>query len=204
MKIINATKILLMAVGLATTPMHVVAADESSPDALVKSTVNEVLAVIRQNHDQQTLRQLAEQKVLPHFDFAAMTRLAVGKAWRQASPSQQQALEDGFRTLLVNTYTTALSKAATGKEAVEVKPPQAGGGNETTVKTVVTAPGEPPTAIDYRMEKTADGWKVMDVVVESVSLVTNYRSTFNEEINRSGIDGLIKVLEAKNRKLDQG
>ena len=191
--------IFLLVTGLALMPPGHAAA-EDAPGALVKSTVDDVLAVIRQNRDQQTLRRLAEQKVLPHFDFAAMTQLAVGRAWRQATPSQQQALTNNFRTLLVNTYTAALSRAATGEEAVEIKPSAGqGDANATTVKTVVTAPGKPPTAIDYRMKKETDGWKVVDVVVENVSLVTNYRSTFSEQINRSGIDGLIKALENKNQ-----
>ena len=177
-------------------------AAESAPDALVKSTVDEVLTVIKQNKDKQALRQLAEQKVLPHFDFKRMTQLAAGTAWRQANPAQQQALESGFRALLVNTYTTALSVSAGGAQTVEVKPvtvkPDQ---NEVTVKTLVKDAGRPPIAIDYRMAKAADGWKVYDVVVEDLSLVTNYRGTFTSEVNRSGIDGLIKVLDEKNRAL---
>ena len=178
------------------------AAAESSPDALVKSTVDEVLAVIKQTKDRQTLRQLAEQKVLPHFDFKHMTQLAVGPGWKQASSTQQQALENGFRTLLVNTYTSALSLGATGNQIVEVKPlqsqPQQ---SDVTVKTVVKESGKQPVTIDYRLENATGGWKVYDVVVEGLSLVTNYRSSFASEINRSGIDGLIKVLEDKNRGL---
>lgn len=179
-----------------------VTAADIAPDAQVKSTVDEVLAVIKQNKDKKALRQLAEQKVLPHFDFKHMTQLAVGTAWRQASPAQQQALEDSFRTLLVNIYTSALSTSSSGNQTVEIKPGQAKqDGNEVTVKTVVKDPGKEPVAIDYRMEKSADGWKVFDVVVENLSLVTNYRGTFATEVSRSGIDGLIKVLEEKNRTL---
>jgi phospholipid transport system substrate-binding protein len=160
------------------------------------------LAVIKQNKDRQALRQLAEQKVLPHFDFKRMTQLAVGPGWKQASPTQQQALENGFRTLLVNTYTSALSVGVSGGQTVEVKPPQAQPQqDEVTVKTVVKEAGKQPVSIDYRLERTPDGWKVYDVVVEGLSLVTNYRSSFASEINRSGIDGLIKVLEDKNRSL---
>ena len=180
----------------------VLAADAAAPDALVKSTVDEVLAVIKQNKDKRALRALAEQKVLPHFDFKHMTQLAVGTAWRQANPAQQQALENNFRTLLVNTYTNALSVSATGTQTVEVKPAQVKADqNEVTVKTTVKDPGKPPIAIDYRMAKAAGGWKVFDVVVEDLSLVTTYRGTFASEVGRSGIDGLIKVLDAKNRTL---
>ena len=176
-------------------------AAESSPDALVKSTTDDVLEVIRTNKDKRILRDLAEKKVLPNFDFRAMTQLAVGKFWREASPTQQKALEDAFRALLVNTYTASLSVAATGKETVEVKPLDAKGQNDVIVRTVVRSPGRQPIPVDYRMSKGGDGWKVYDVVVENLSLVTNYRSTFASEIGRSGIDGLIKALEAKNREL---
>ncbi len=153
-----------------------VAAD-TAPDAMVKSTVQDVLSVIKQNKDRQALRDLAEQKVLPHFDFKRMTQLAVGRAWRDAKPEQQQALENGFRTLLVNTYTSALATSASGTETVDVKPAQIAG-NEATVKTTVKDSGKQPIAVDYRLEKSGDGWKITDVVVENLSLVTNYRSTF--------------------------
>lgn len=175
-------------------------AAELSPDALVKSTTDEILEVIRTNKDKRTLRELAEKKVLPHFDFRAMTQLAVGRFWRDANPQQQKALEDSFRTLLVNTYTASLSAATTGRETVEIKPAQSKG-NEAVVRTIVRAPGRQPLTVDYAMARQGDGWKVYDVVVENLSLVTNYRSTFASEIGRSGIDGLIKALEAKNREL---
>ncbi len=183
-------------------PAPTVLAADLALDALIRSTVEEVLSVIKQNKDRKTLRTLAEQKVLPHFDFKQMTQLAVGKSWRDANPAQQQALENGFRTLLVNTYTNALSTSATGTETVDVKPVQVKSDqNETMVKTTVKSRGQEPFAIDYRMAKSGDGWKVTDVVVENMSLVTNYRGTFASEIGRSGIDGLIKALEEKNRTL---
>ena len=175
-------------------------AAEVAPDVLVKSTVQEVMSVIKQNKDKQALRELAEQKVLPNFDFKRMTQLAVGRAWRDAKPEQQKALENGFRTLLVNTYTSALATSASGSETVDVKPAQiAADQNEAVVKTTVKDSGKQPIAVDYRLEKSADGWKVTDVVVENLSLVTNYRSTFASEVSRSGIDGLIKALDDKNR-----
>src|SRR5205814_3137171 len=102
-------------------------AAELTPDALVKSTTDDVLSVIRTNKDKRTLRDLAEKKVLPNFDFRTMTQLAVGRFWREATPAQQKSLEDAFRTLLVNTYTASLSVAATGQETVEVKPADAKG-----------------------------------------------------------------------------
>ena len=175
-------------------------AAESSPDAFVKATTDEVLAVIRNNKDKRVLRELAEKQVLPHFDFRAMTQLAVGRFWREANPQQQKALEDAFRMLLVNTYTASLAAASTGKETVDVRPAQTKG-NEAVVRTIVRAPGRQPLTIDYHLTRQSEAWKVYDVVVENLSLVTNYRSTFASEIGRSGIDGLIKALEAKNREI---
>ena len=179
-------------------------AAEVVPDALIKSTTDDVLAVIRTNKDKRTLQDLAEKKIVSNFDFRQMTQLAVGKHWRNASPAQQKSLEDAFRTLLVNTYTTSLSVAATGKETVEMKPVSLKpGDNDVVVRTVVRSPGRQPIPVDYRLSKNADGWKVYDVIVENLSLVTNYRSSFDSEIARSGIDGLIKALETKNRELAQ-
>jgi phospholipid transport system substrate-binding protein len=170
---------------------------QATPDALVKSTVEEVLAVMRQNKDPKTLVSLAEQKVLPHFDFARMTQLAVGRQWKEAKPEQRKALEEGFRTLLVNTYSAAISNGVTPADKVDVKPAQ-GSGDDVVVKTVVHRSGKPPVPVDYRRAKKGEGWKVYDVVVENVSLVQTYRGSFSEEIARSGLDGLIKVLEQKN------
>jgi phospholipid transport system substrate-binding protein len=175
-------------------------AQEGAPDALVKSAVNEVLGVIKQNKDQNTLIDLAEKKVVAHFDFKQMTQLALGRSWSQATPAQQQALERAFRTLLVRTYTAALSQSS-GETRVEVKPAALKAGDtETVVRTLATEPGRKPVQIDYRMRNASGGWKVYDVVVENLSLVTNYRSSFQSEIARSGIDGLIKTIEAKNQK----
>jgi phospholipid transport system substrate-binding protein len=177
---------------------------QPAPDALVKSTVNEVLGVIKETKDRRTLHDLAERKVLPHFDFVAMTRLAVGRYWRDASEAQKKALENGFRSLLVSTYVTALSQAANVNQSVEVKPVEVKRGqDDVTVRTLVKEPGRQPIAIDYRMALGAGGWKVYDVVVENLSLVTNYRGSFTSEITRSGIDGLIRTIEEKNRKLAQ-
>lgn len=175
-------------------------AQGDSPDAVVKTTVNEVLAAIKETKDQRALIQVAEQKVLPRFDFTRMTQLAVGRSWSQATPDQKKALENAFRTLLVRTYTAALSQSS-GDTKVDVKPTAVKPGDkEATVKTVVTEPGRKPIAIDYRMSQ-GSGWKVYDVVVENLSLVTNYRGSFQSEIQRSGIDGLIKTIEDKNQKL---
>ena len=194
-------KIMVFAAGMLALAFALAGqAQGTAPDALVKSTVDEVLAMCRQTKDQNALVELAEKKVLANFDFRQMTRLAVGRSWPQASPAQQEALERAFRTLLVRTYTTALAQIA-GDYTVEVKPTLFKPGDpETLVKTLVREAGRKPLMMDYRMISTPEGWKVYDVLVEKLSLVTNYRSSFQSEIYRSGIDGLIKVIEAKNQK----
>lgn len=174
---------------------------QSAPDALVKSTVDEVLGILKTSKDRRVLSEVVEKKVLPNFDFQAMTRMAVGKHWREASPAQQQSLENAFRSLLVTTYTQALTQASNAEQTVEVRPaPVKPADDDVTVKTFVKDPSRKPLAIDYRLAKAASGWKVYDVVVENLSLVTNYRSSFSSEITKSGIDGLIKALEAKNKQ----
>ncbi|MBI1965297.1 MAG: ABC transporter substrate-binding protein [Betaproteobacteria bacterium] len=175
-------------------------AQNGAPDALVKGTVSEVLAAIKQTRDPRALAEFAERKLLAYFDFKEMTRMAVGRAWAQASAAQQQALERVFRTLLMRTYTTALALAS-GDQTVEVRPVALRPGDtDATVRTLVKEPGKKPVPMDYRMSSTPGGWKVYDVVVENLSIVTNYRNSFNSEIARSGIDGLIRVIETKNQK----
>ena len=180
---------------------------QTPPDVLVRNTAIEVLSVIKQTRgDRKALHDLAEQKVLPHFDFVAMTRLAVGAHWRDASEPQRKRLENAFRGLLVSTYVAALSQTAAGAAPeVEVRPMEVKAGqDEVTVRTVVREPGRQPIAIDYRMARRGGTWKVYDVVVENLSLVTNYRGSFASEIARSGIDGLIRSIESKNRKIADG
>jgi len=192
---------LMLACVLGAVP--VARAANQPPDTMVKSVVDDVLGVIRENRDRATLRKLAEQKVLPHFDFREMTRLAVGAAWRKASPEQQGALEKNFRTLLVNTYTNALASGTSPGTTVELKP-GATKDNDATVRTLVKQSGKQPMPIDYRLALRDDEWKVYDVVVDGVSLVTNYRSSFSEEVSKSGIDGLIHNLEQRNNSLAKG
>ncbi len=181
-------------------------ANSIAPDVLVKNTTQEVLTIIRQDKalqagDKKKVNELVEAKVLPHFDFTRMTRLAVGKAWRTATPDQQQALVREFRTLLVRTYSKAISTAANTN--VDVKPLRmAAGDTETVVRTGIQQTGAQPISVDYVVEKDGDSWKVFDVIVEGASLVTTYRSTFNDEVTRGGIDGLIKSLVQKNQSAD--
>ena len=177
-------------------------ADDTPPDALVKANASEVLAIIKKDKDIQAgnkekIRELVEAKVLPHFDFTRMTRLAVGRFWRQATPAQQQELVNEFRSLLVRTYSASLTSYKDQK--IEYKPlKMAPGATEVVVKTVVLQPGGQPIPIDYGMEKTPDGWKVYDITVDGVSLVVNYRSSFAQEVQQGGIEQLIRTLHQKN------
>ena len=182
-------------------------AQQMAPDALVKSVTDEVLDIIRNDKDIKagsTRRaiELVEQKVLPHFNFTRMTALAVGKDWRQASPEQQKVLTAEFRDLLVRTYSNAL--IAYKNETVDYRPFKTQPGEtDVTVRTQIHQAGaRQPITLDYSLEKNGSAWKVYDVVVAGVSLVTNYRSSFATEIRNGGIDGLIKTLKAKNASLE--
>ena len=178
---------------------------ETSPDILVNNTAQEVLAIIKRDKDIQSgnkakILELVESKILPHFNFARMTRLAMGKNWSKAAPQQQQELQKQFRTLLVRTYYKALSVYS--HHTIKVTPLKAIAGDYATVKTQVIQTHGQPVSIDYSMEKTSNGWKVYDITVAGISLVINYRSSFNSQIRRGGIEGLLKTLSEKNRMLD--
>lgn len=178
-------------------------AQDVAPDALIKNVSTEVLTIVRQDKDIQSgntkkTMDLVETKVLPHFNFNRMTALAVGRDWRTASPEQQKVLVNEFRTLLVRTYSNALT--AYRDQTLDVKPLRMGANDtDVVVRSEVRQPGAKPVSIDYSLEKGPNGWKVYDVVVAGVSLVTTYRETFAAEVRTSGIDGLIKTLQAKNQ-----
>jgi len=192
-----------LAFALAALACSAAAFAQEAPDQLVRRTTDEVLAIIKADKELQAgnprkVVELAEQKVLPHFDFTRMTRLAVGRNWAQASDAQKEALTREFRTMLVRTYSTSLT--AYRDQKIEVKPLQmAAGDKEVTVRTAVIQQGGPQIPIDYAMEKTDSGWKVYDVVIDGASLVTTYRGTFNDQIQKGGIDGLVKTLQERNR-----
>ena len=177
-----------------------------APDALIKSISDDVISIVKSDKDikagnRAKINELVDAKVLPHFNFDRMTALAVGRNWPKANPAQQKVLVTEFRTLLVHTYSGALSTYK--NEVIEFKPLRAAAADtDVTVRTQVKRPGTEPVSIDYSMEKTPAGWKVYDVVVGGVSLVTNYRETFNTEISKGGVDGLIKSLASKNRSLE--
>jgi phospholipid transport system substrate-binding protein len=178
-------------------------AQDGAPDELVKTTTQDVISVIKQDKDIQAgdkskIYALVEEKVLPHFDFKRMSQLAMGKNWRQATPEQQESLIKEFRSLLVRTYAVSLSQYRDQK--IEFKPLKLeADAKDATVKTTFLQSGREPVAVDYGMFKGASGWKVYNIIVEGVSLVENYRSTFNEQVRKSGIDGLIKTLSERNK-----
>jgi phospholipid transport system substrate-binding protein len=180
-----------------------IASAQEAPDALVKRVTDEVLAIIKSDKDLQAgntrkVVELAEAKVLPHFDFERMTRLAVGRNWAQANDAQKQSLVKEFRTMLVRTYSTSLT--AYRNQTIEVKPTKMNAQDkDVTVRTAVLQPGGPAIPIDYAMENAGQGWKVYDVVIDGASLVTTYRGSFNDQIQKGGIDGLIKTLADRNR-----
>src|SRR6266849_4011900 len=176
-----------------------------APDVLVKSITEEVIAILKQDKDIQAgdtkkAADLIETKIVPHFNFIRMTRIAMGRNWRLASPEQQKVLADEFKTLLVRTYSTALSNYR--DQQIDYKPLRAKPEDtEVTVRSEVKQSGSSqPVGIDYEMEKTPSGWKVYDVKVGGVSLVTTYRDTFASEVREHGVDGLIESLVAKNRQ----
>src|SRR5207237_837392 len=151
--------------------------------------------------NRSNLVSLIDAKVLPHFNFHAMTALALGQGWNKANAEQKKRLTEEFRTLLVRTYASAL--AAYSEQKFDFRPLRARPSDtDVTVQVRVLQPGAQPVPIDYSMERTATGWKVYDVMVGGVSLVANYRTEFNNVVRESGIDGLIQNLAAKDHAVE--
>ena len=173
-----------------------------APDVLIKEVSTDVIDAVKadksiQAGDVQKVIALVDTKVLPYFNFQRMTALAVGKNWRQATPEQQKALQNEFKTLLVRTYAGALAQVK--DQTVQLKPMRsAPEDNEVVVRTEVRGKGD-PIQLDYRLEKAADSWKIYDVNVLGVWLVENYRNSFAQEISAGGIDGLISKLAERNK-----
>jgi len=179
-------------------------AQETAPDELVRKSTSEVLAMLKADKDLAAgdtakVEKLADEKILPYFNFQRMTQLAVGRGWRDATDAQKTSLINEFRKLLVRTYSSSLSQFK--NQQIEVRPLKIGPSeSEVVVKTTISQQGAPGIPIDYSMEKTKDGWKVFDVLIDGVSLVTNYRSSFATEIKNGGVDGLVKSLSDRNAK----
>jgi phospholipid transport system substrate-binding protein len=177
-------------------------AEIPAPDVLVKTVTLEVVDIIQkdkdiQKGDRKKVIALIETKVLPHFNFQAMTASAVGRSWDKANAEQKARLNEEFKTLLVRTYSSALSAYSSQKfdfRPLRAKPTD----TDVTVNVRILQPGAEPVTIDYDMEKRPAGWKVWDVRVGGISLVANYRTEFDNQVREKGIDGLIKALQAKN------
>ncbi len=203
---LSAVAVFVVTPAFAQQPAAAASTQKAAPDVLVRDLSNDVLDSIRkdkslQSGDPTRLNQLVDEKILPHVDFEKMTRLAVGRGWRQASAEQRQALTREFRTLLVRTYSGAVSQVSDHK--VQLRPFRAAA-NETdvVVRTNAVPSRGDPLQLDYRLEKTDAGWKIYDVNVLGVWLVENYRNTFASEVNQGGIDGLIKSLVERNKSFD--
>ena len=197
----NTIKKLLIAA--AFLGLSISASAIEAPDALVKRTAEDVIAIVKSDKDiqagnQAKIYELAEEKILPNFNFDRVSRLVLGKNWTKATPDQKVAFQAEFRRLLLRVYATALSKYK--NQVIEYKPLRLADDAKTvTVKTSILQAGGQPIAVDYSLEKQADAWKVYDIVIEGVSLVVNYRDQFNQEIRQNGLDSLIKKLADKNK-----
>lgn len=176
---------------------------QTAPDVLVKRTIEDVLNIVRADKEIQAgnvarITEVMEQKIAPHFDFSRMTRLAVGRTWREATPEQRDQLIAEFRALLMRSYSAAFTmyRAIT----VEYRPLKLNPGDEeATVSTQIRLPGgAQPLSVDYDMLRTGGEWKVFDVRIDGASLIINYRTLFSQEIQRGGIEGLLKSLIEKN------
>jgi len=204
MKRMNMNKVMKFLLSLTFVAFAGNALADIAPDALVKSTAEEVLEIVKKDKDiqagdQKKIFALAEEKILPNFNFDRVSQLVLGRSWTKASKEQQDAFQKEFRSLMLRTYATALSKYR--NQVIEYKPLRSQPTDkEVTVKTLILQPGGQPVAVDYTLEKTDSSWKVFDIVIEGVSLVTNYRSQFSSEIRQSGMDGLIQKLVEKNKQ----
>lgn len=179
-------------------------ADPVAPDVLVKTTASEVLEIVKkdkdiQNGDMQKIVALTEEKILPHFNFDRMSQLVLGRNWTKASKEQREKFVSEFRNLLVRTYSSALAKYR--NQTMEYKPLRAQPGDtKVVVKTLILQSGSQPVKVDYSLELKNDAWKVIDVTIEDVSIVTSYRSQFDETVKKDGMDVLIQKLVDKNHQ----
>ena len=192
--------LLLFALWFSTYP---VGAAQDDATALVKRVADQMLSTLQRERtrierDPRRIYRLVEDQLVPHFDFEKITRAAVGRYWRQATPVQRQRLIEAFRQVLVRTYAQTLLKYS--GQQIRYFPAKPGRRRGTvTVSTEVREAGGPPIPVDYRMVWKGNAWKVYDVVIDHVSLVANYRHSFQNQIHRQGIDGLIDRLQAMNR-----
>ena len=178
------------------------AQQDAGPEQLVQKITEEVLTAIKSDKqlasgDKVKAMKLAEEKVLPYIDFEEATRLAVGRAWSQASAEQKKKLVGEFRNMLVRTYSNAI-EAYQGQSLKVLPSRKQDAKDEATVRAQFVRPGAPPLPLEFQMRKTGQEWKVYDIAVEGISLVLTYRSEFDSVVKQEGIDGLIKRLGQKN------
>ena len=188
---------------LSITFSFLLLAEDQGPQELVHKTTDDVLLVLKNNQeihtDKQKIYQLAEEKILPNFDLERISALVLGKTWRSIDETQKQKFQAEFKTMLLRTYAVALGKYK--DQEIEFKPLRMEPGDkQATVKTQIIQNGAQPISVDYVLAKTENSWKVFDIAIEGVSLVTNYRSQFSGEIKNNGIDSLISKLSEKNNK----
>jgi phospholipid transport system substrate-binding protein len=205
MKLLQLRKLFLL-VGLFIA--SIAQAELMPPDQLVKQITQETYVYVNQDASLQKgdiskLIDWAEKSILKDFDFNRMTRLAVGKDWRQATPEQQKQLVYEFRKLLIRTFANAFI-GIKKDQTIEYKPFKLNPDDQSVVvKTLILKPGAKPIDVNFSLEKMADSWKVYDVTMAGISLITNYRDAFAQEIHTNGVDGLIKMLAEKNKQLEQ-
>jgi phospholipid transport system substrate-binding protein len=192
----------VLAAGLMAGAWPLAQAADEAPDAMIKRLSDEVLATIKADKDVKNgnldrIMQVVDAKIMPVVNFQRMTASAVGPAWREATPEQRKRLQDEFKVLLVRTYSGALSQVS--DETISMKPTRgAPADNDVVVRTEIRGRGD-PIQLDYRLEKTASGWKIYNLNVVGVWLVETYRSQFAQEVNAKGIDGLIASLSDRNK-----
>ncbi|MBM3345234.1 MAG: ABC transporter substrate-binding protein [Betaproteobacteria bacterium] len=199
----------ILALGALSLNTHALAqAQEAGPEEIVRRITAEVLETVQRDKqlqagDRRKALALAEEKILPLVDFEQATQLAVGRAWRQATPEQRARLVSEFRSMLVNIYANAIGVYR--GQTMRVQPVRmAKDATDVTVRNQYISPVKPPMAVEYSMHKTGSGWKIYDIVAEGVSLVLTYRSEFEQVVQSSGVDGLIKTLAEKNTASRKG
>jgi phospholipid transport system substrate-binding protein len=199
---LNVLSVLLLS-ALCWSPILSAQTPANDPAEITRQTVNEVMTEMKQNEavyskDNEKLNAMVQQRLLPLFNFKVMTQLAVGRSWMQATPEQKSALANEFRSLLVRTYTNVLFGSRNQSTTIESTNTTSQG--DVSIGMEVSNPTGDPVTLTLRMRKDQADWKVIDVSVNGVSLIVNYRTTFAREIQQSGVDGLIKSLVTKNRE----
>jgi phospholipid transport system substrate-binding protein len=178
--------------------------DQSTPDGLIKTVVSDVMASVKSDPEIQKgniprVVDLVEKKIVPYTDMRRTTEMAMGSNWKKATPEQQAQLISEFKNLLIRTYSGALSQLR--DQTIQFKPLRAAPDDkEVVVKTVVIGRGD-PVPLDYRLEKTANGWRVYDMNIMGVWLVEAYRNQFANQISQNGVEGLVKFLQDRNKQL---